>query len=111
VALGCDRIVAAMPDPGGKRLDLFVAVVDADRRDEARRWLGRLRREGLRVEWDPVPGRSLRGQFKSADRSGAGAVAVVGDEWSEGEVTVKRFGTGEGERVQIEEVASWLLGR
>jgi histidyl-tRNA synthetase len=111
VALGCDRIVEAMPDPGGRRLDLFVAVVDADRRDEARRWLGQLRSAGLRVEWDPVPGRSLRGQFKSADRSGAGAVAVVGDEWSEGEVTVKRFGTGEGERLQIEEVASWLLGR
>lgn len=111
VALGCDRIVQAMPAAGGSRLDLFVAVADVGRRDEARRWVARLRGEGVRVDWDPSPGRSLRGQFKAADRAGALAVAVVGDEWEGGEVTVKLLVTGEDARVPIEEVAGWLTNR
>ncbi|MEX1207287.1 MAG: histidine--tRNA ligase [Acidimicrobiia bacterium] len=111
VALGCDRIVQAMPAVEGCRLDLFVAVADVGRRDDARRWVARLRGEGVRVDWDPTPGRSLRGQFKAADRAGALAVAVVGDEWEAGEVTVKRLVTGEDARVPIEEVAGWLTNR
>ncbi|MEX2418917.1 MAG: His/Gly/Thr/Pro-type tRNA ligase C-terminal domain-containing protein, partial [Acidimicrobiia bacterium] len=111
VALGCDRIVQAMPAVGGSRLDLFVAVADVGRRDDARRWVARLRGEGVRVDWDPTPGRSLRGQFKAADRAGALAVAVVGDEWEGGEVTVKLLVTGEDARVPIEEVAGWLTNR
>jgi len=109
-AMGCDRIVAAMPDPQGPVLDLFVAIADTDRRDDARRWIGRLRGAGVRVDWDPVPGRSLRGQFKSADRSGAGAVAIVGEEWGDGEVTVKRLASGEEQRVPIEGVGPWVTG-
>lgn len=108
VALGCDRIVQAMAVTQDSRLDLFVAIADEGRRDEGRRWVARLRREGLRVDWDPTPGRSIRGQFKAADRSGAGAVAVVGDEWEGGEVTLKRMATGEDVRIPIEEVAGWL---
>jgi histidyl-tRNA synthetase len=110
-AMGCDRIVEAMPAPDGDRLDLFVTVADPGLRDEARRWISRLRREGIRVDWDPAPGRSIRGQFKAADRSGAAAVAVVGEEWGMGEVTVRRLATGEEERVAIEEVGAWSMSR
>jgi histidyl-tRNA synthetase len=111
VALGCDRIVQAMPAVEDPRLDLFVAVADEGRREDARQWVARLRSGGMRVEWDPTSGRSLRGQFKAADRSGAAAVAVVGEEWEGGEVTVKRLVTGEGARIPIEEVAGWLTNR
>jgi hypothetical protein len=38
-------------------------------------------------------------------------VAVVGDEWEGGEVTVKLLVTGEDARVPIEEVAGWLTNR
>jgi histidyl-tRNA synthetase len=86
-------------------------VADPGLRDEARRWISRLRREGIRVDWDPAPGRSIRGQFKAADRSGAAAVAVVGEEWGMGEVTVRRLATGEEERVAIEEVGAWSMSR
>jgi histidyl-tRNA synthetase len=111
VALGCDRIVQAMPVIASPRLDLFVAVADSDRREDARRWVNLLRREGLRVDWDPTPDRSLRGQFKAADRSGSAAVAVVGSEWESGEVTMKLLESGEDARVPIEEVVPWVKNR
>ncbi|HSM02415.1 MAG TPA: histidine--tRNA ligase [Acidimicrobiia bacterium] len=106
-AMGCDRIVEAMPESPSPRLDVFVAVADPSRREEARRWVSLLRNEGRRVDWDPTPGRSLRGQFKAADRSGAAVVAIVGEEWGSGQVTVKRLETGDEELVAIEEVGSW----
>jgi histidyl-tRNA synthetase len=107
VALGCERIVAAMAEPGEPRLDLFVAVTAEARDDAAGRWVRHLRAAGLRVDW--VGGsRTLKAQFKAADRSGAGAVAIVGDEWDAGEVRVKRLATGEEVTMQIEEVGAWL---
>ena len=110
-AMGCDRIVEAMPAPGGDRLDLFVTVAEPNLRGQARLWISRLRRDGIRVDWDPTPGRSLRGQFKAADRSGAAAVAVVGEEWEVGQVTVRRLATGEEARVAVEEVGAWSTSR
>jgi len=107
VAMGCDRIVAAMPDPGTSRLDLYVAVADVARHETALRWVAELRSAGLRVDWDPNGGRSLKAQFKAANRLGAGAVAVVGDEWDAGEVTVKDLGTSEERRIAAGEVIAW----
>ena len=107
VALGCDRIVAAMLAPAGPRLDLFVAVAAEARIVEAARWVRRLREAGHRVDWTgSAP--SLKAQFKTADRSGARGVAVVGDEWDGGEVRVKDMTTGEETTVRIEEVGEWL---
>jgi len=107
VALGCDRIVAAMPDVAFPRLDVFVAVAGAARDDAASDWVRRLRVEGLRVDW--VGGeRSLKAQFKAADRGGAAAVAVIGDEWDRGEVRMKWMATGEEATMDIEEVVAWL---
>ncbi len=106
VALGCERIVAAMPGPGGPRLDLFVAVAAAERTAAAAAWVRTLRGLGLRVDW--IGGsRSLKAQFKLADRSGAAAVAVVGDEWDDGKVRVKRLATGDEATVAIAEVTAW----
>lgn len=107
VALGCERIVAAMPEPVASRLDLFVAVAGAARDEAAAAWVRRLRGAGLRVDW--VGGeRPLKGQFKAADRSGARVVAVVGNEWDRGEVRVKTMATGEEATMGIEEVGAWL---
>jgi histidyl-tRNA synthetase len=108
VALGCDRIVEAMPDPEDAALDLFVVVI-GDHAAAATAWVSGLRRSGVRVDWSP--GRSVKAQFRAADRSDAPTVAVVGDEWEEGEVTVRRLAGGEEERIAIEEVESWLQAR
>lgn len=109
VALGCDRIVAAMPGPGSGRLDLFVALADPEQYEEAERWVSGLRARGLRVDWSP--GGSLKSQFRAADRCGAAVAAVVGGEWNAGEVTVKDLTTGEQSVVEIEEVLAWLQRR
>lgn len=111
VALGCDRIVAAMPEPSDTRLDLYVAVADRGRTDEARRWVADLRAAGVRVEWDVTGSRSVKAQFRAADRLGARCVAVVGEEWSVGEATVKVMETGEERQMLVEEVATWTKQR
>lgn len=111
VALGCDRIVAAMPEPSDTRLDLYVAVADRGRTDEARRWVADLRAAGVRVEWDVTGSRSVKAQFRAADRLGARCVAVVGEEWSVGEASVKVMETGEERQMLVEEVATWTKQR
>ena len=107
VALGCERIVAAMPDSARPRLDVFVAVADTQRSGTAAAWVRFLRGSGWRVDWTGGD-RSLKAQFKAADRSGAAVVAIIGEEWDAGQVRVKRLATGEEAAVNIEEVGAWL---
>jgi hypothetical protein len=38
-------------------------------------------------------------------------VAVVGEEWETGEVTIRRMAGGEEDRIRIEEVPTWLRPR
>lgn len=110
VALGCDRIVEAMPEPAGTRLDLFVVLADPDRHTDALGWIARLRAAGVRTDW--IGGdRSVRAQFKAADRGGAAAVAVVGDEWTDGRVVVKDLTSGDEATMRVEEVEPWLRSR
>ncbi|MBU1226624.1 MAG: histidine--tRNA ligase [Actinobacteria bacterium] len=110
LAMGVDRIVLAMPKfpPGGP--DVFVAVADPARREDAIGLVAALRDAGLWSEMD-LGDRSLKAQFKVAGRRGSRLVAVVGDEWSEGLVTVRRMSDGEERPVAIEEVASWATNR
>jgi histidyl-tRNA synthetase len=111
VAMGCDRIVAAMPEPATHRLDLYVAVADRDRSVDALQWVSRLRAEGLRVDWDTSQSRSVKAQFKAADRSGAAVVAVVGSEWVDGSVSVKDLASRDERVMPIEEVSGWMKQR
>ena len=108
VAMGCDRIVEAMPGSGGNRLDLYVVVVERNRTAEAMQWVSRLRGRGLKVDWDISASRSVKSQFKAANRSKAAAVAMVGAEWSEGLVSLKVLETGEEHQVSVEEVEEWM---
>jgi histidyl-tRNA synthetase len=111
VAMGCDRIVDAMADGGRSRLDLFVVVADPARHETALAWVSELRAAGLRVDWESSGGRSVKAQFRSADRSGAAAVAIVGAEWDEGEVTVKDLTTSQERRIAVGEVSEWTSRR
>jgi histidyl-tRNA synthetase len=73
-----------------------------------------LRDAGLPVEMDHL-GRSLKAQFKHADRLQARLVVVVGpDEFEAGEVTVRDMGAKEETRMPVEEMPerlSEMLGR
>ncbi len=108
VAMGCDRIVEAMPMVGGSRLDLYVVVADRTHTVNAMEWVARLRCRGIRVDWDVSALRSVKAQFKAANRCEAVAVALVGTEWSQGLVSLKVLETGEERRVSVKEVEEWM---
>ena len=105
-ALGLDRIVltlgeVAEPNP----LDVYV-VVTGDRREEALRLASDLRRIGIKTDLD-LENRSVKAQFRAADRRGASGVLVIGDEWVEGRVVAKNLMTGIQEVIEIKEVRAW----
>ena len=101
-AAGFERIVLAMKACGAElphalAPDIFVAVAGDDTRAAAFDIVCDLRDAGFIVEVDRQ-GRSLKSQFKLADRYGARAVAVVGpDELAEGKLVLRDM-LGHGER-------------
>ena len=105
-ALGLDRIILTLEsEKESKPLDLFV-VVAGDQYLEAVRFVSDLRRRGLRVDMD-VEGRSVKAQFRAADRRGAAGALVVGDEWTENRVVAKDLTSGVQEIISTEEVEPW----
>jgi histidyl-tRNA synthetase len=106
LALGIDRIVLTLPTgEEASGLDLFI-VVAGDRNREALMLVSELRRSGFRVDMD-LEGRSVKAQFRAADRRRAAGAVVVGDEWDDGRVVVKKLATGVQEVLSREEVAAW----
>ena len=89
-AAGVERILLAS-DPAGAQREppVFVAVAKPEAARRAFALLRELRRQGLPAEMEQS-GRSVKGQFKHADRIGARAVVIVGDE-----IEVKDMRSGE----------------
>ncbi|HSQ36326.1 MAG TPA: histidine--tRNA ligase [Acidimicrobiia bacterium] len=111
LAMGVDRIVAAMPEESGEEdLDVFVVVADPGRRGDALNLVAALRAAGLRADLD-LGSRSVRGQFKAADRRGSRVAVVVGEEWDGGRVTVRAMTGGDEESIPIAEVEAWVRAR
>jgi histidyl-tRNA synthetase len=108
LAMGIDRILLARVQTApGPSLDAFVVVADPDRRSVATGLVRRLRDEGLRA--DIVAGdRSVKAQFKAADRARAANALVVGVYWDVGRVTARALATGEQRQVALEEIETWL---
>ena len=110
-ALGLDRILLARGEAAVEAvLDAYVVVTTAELSGEATKLASRLRSAGLRVDLDATP-RSVKAQFKTADRRGAATALVVGDEWADGKITVRELGEGTQELISIEEVEGWLRAR
>ena len=79
-AAGIERILlAAEETPSEDRRPVFVAVAKPEAERQAFRIARELRAEGLRAEMEQA-GRSMKGQFKHADRIDARATVIVGDE-------------------------------
>ena len=111
LAMGVDRIVAAMPEESGEEdLDVFVVVADPGRRGDALNLVAALRAAGLRADLD-LGSRSVRGQFKAADRRASRVAVVVGEEWDGGRVTVRAMTGGDEESIPIAEVEAWVRAR
>jgi histidyl-tRNA synthetase len=108
VAMGVDRIALAMPEVvDAALLDAFIVVAVPDLLGDAVGLASRLRSEGLRADLD-LSGRSVRAQFRSADKRRAMAALVVGEEWGDGLLRVKRLASGEEAVVRVEEAPQWL---
>ena len=85
-----------------QRADVY--VVDTAGGDTARDLSVELRRAGIAAE-RAFDGRSMKSQMKSADRSGAAIVLIVGsDELADGTVTVRHM-RGDHEQQRVERVA------
>ena len=108
--MGIDRIQLAAPQASeSPLLDAFVIAASHDHRAQARKLTAQLRRAGVRVDMTDRD-RSMKVQFKEADRSRASVAVIVGSEWDRGEVTVKRLDTGDQDVIAVKEIESWLRG-
>ncbi len=74
---------------------MYVAVAGSEAEDAATKLLKTLREAGIRADRD-YTGKGLKAQLKAADRLGATAVLLLGeDELKNQTVAVKRLETGE----------------
>ena len=110
-ALGLDRLCLLLRETGQsflKPADLFVAVADEGSGAAAFALVSRLRREGLRVEFD-TRGGSLKSQMKRADKTGARFTLVMGEtERTTGAGQLKPMAGGELIPVALEQLAERL---
>jgi histidyl-tRNA synthetase len=103
-ALGFERTLLALEAagievPAPPRAEVYVARVDDSVAAEVFALAQRLRDAGIAAEMDHQ-GRSLKSQFKQADRLGARFVAVLGpDEVAAGEFTLRDMSTKDETRV------------
>jgi histidyl-tRNA synthetase len=105
-AAGVERILLASDAPEQiVAADVFVAVAKPEAGRQAFGVTRRLREHGLRAEMEQA-GRSVKGQFKHADRIGARNVVIVGDA-----LELKDMGTGEQRPVSdLDELVRELAG-
>ncbi|HYH95585.1 histidine--tRNA ligase [Hyalangium sp.] len=106
--LGLDRLTLLLKEGGqkyGAPPDVFIAVADEGSADAAFTLASKLRREGLRVEFD-TRGGSLKSQMKRADKTKARFALVLGQaERESGKAQLKPMAGGEPIPVALTEVA------
>ena len=110
-ALGVDRTVLAVadrPDEPARRVDVFVIVADPGLAERAFSLVAQLRRSAVATD-QAFDGRSMRAQFKAADRAGARwAVVLGGDEDARGVVSLKDLHSGEQRELPGDELVAAL---
>ena len=104
-AAGVERILmAAEPLTAAAAAPVYVAIAKPEARRRAFTLARLIRAAGMRAELE-LAGRSLKGQLKHADRIGARATVIVGDE-----IEVKDMASGEQRTASSEEDAVRLVG-
>lgn len=115
-AAGMERLLMVMAaenvsaeDESG--VNCYLAGMDEPSRKKAFLLADELRKRGISCECD-LMNRSLKAQFKYADKSGARFVAVVGErELEEGAAEVKDMKNSSSARVSFEDLADFLSAR
>ena len=112
-AAGIERLLMVM-EQGGSTLPkeetptVYLAGLDAECRKKAFLLCAALRAKGVYAETDHME-RSVKAQFKYADKIGAQFVAVIGgNELAEGRMNVKNMQTGESEKVAFENAVAYF---
>ncbi|OZM75312.1 histidine--tRNA ligase [Amycolatopsis antarctica] len=93
-----------LPEPRSE-VDVVVIPVSAELSDAARTVAATMRRAGLRTS-TPIELRKLGKELSRADKAGARAVVIVGQEdWDAGNVTVRGLADREQRQVSVDEAA------
>jgi histidyl-tRNA synthetase len=111
-AIGVERLLMLLGEgaEASPAADVFLVTASAAFLSEAFRWKTELVRSGIRADMD-YEGRSMKSQFRRADRSGAAVVLVLGEEESRrGAVGYRDMGRGIQEEIPAEEAMRRLRG-
>ncbi len=115
-AAGIERLMLLMENtgvsfPDGQKPLIYVAGMDDATRAKAFEIVARLRANGVNAEADLME-RSVKAQFKYADKLGAQYVAVIGgNELISGEANIKNMTEGTQTAVKFGEIYSYLKCR
>ncbi len=113
-AAGIERLMLLMENtgvsfPDGQKPLIYVAGMDDATRAKAFEIVARLRANGVNAEADLME-RSVKAQFKYADKLGAQYVAVIGgNELISGEANIKNMTEGTQTAVKFDEIYSYLI--
>jgi histidyl-tRNA synthetase len=111
-AIGVERLLMLMGDgdDAGPAADVFIVTTAPALLPDAFRWKSGLVAAGVRADMD-YEGRSLKSQFRRADRSGAKVVLVLGEEEARrGAVGYRDMEKGSQEEIPAEEALRRLRG-
>lgn len=114
--LGIERLLLLMEASGAHfpesdKPAVYIAGMDAASRKKAFSLAVQLRKAGVSVETDHME-RSIKAQFKYADKLGASRVAVIGgNELESGVMNVKNMSTGESESVPFDQAIEYFSAK
>ncbi|MBQ2740595.1 MAG: histidine--tRNA ligase [Clostridia bacterium] len=112
-AAGLERLLIVMEQCGAeipqpKTPTVYFAGMDEQSRKQCFRLCTQLRAAGVLAEIDQME-RSIKAQFKYADKLGVQYVAVIGEsELADGAMNVKNMATGESEKVAFEAAVEYF---
>ncbi len=112
--MGIERLLLVMDSnnitiPKVEDIDVFLAVIGESAQVFGLGLLRKLRKSGLRAQMD-LKARSLKNQFKYADRLNAKYTIVIGDDELENQVVmIKNMKTSEQTQVAVSEVIKTLM--
>ena len=110
MAIGVERLLLLLGQQEARQpLDLFIAALGRDARDEAYYWIGHLRRHGIGVEFS-FEDKSLKAQMKQADKSGARYCLIIGEqELDDEEAVLRDMRTREQEKIGLDDLPEALV--
>lgn len=113
-AMGIERLILTMENlgieiPNNNTLDIFIATIGENAEKKAFELIYEFRKMGISGEKDYLD-RSMKAQFKFADKLNTKYVATIGDEEVEkNSVQLKNMETGEQKEVSIDELKEIIL--